>query len=280
MSAVDFDEIKSGFLASTSPSDHSLQQARPHVPLDSIEVCLLELLDVLRSRRDGVRVLAGLERDLRGANDCPSPLAHTIVTAVPTKLGSPLFGHPPACSDGTEPPSHPSSWAILSTHGASVEAFRPAWASWIPILPRWAWTKSTMRLNPAMCESSQMPWGCQRDAGPRGGLAKRGCGGWGMLRCADFGEHHVKRSTHAVLRRDTSLGHDSSGLHHNQTPAPHGHAPEVHKVMIRRMPVVRRVCAIPDEHPNTKIPTRMSDAAHTGTWERPKPCYGKSVRGW
>lgn len=244
VSAVDLDDVESGFLASATTLDDFLQQTTLHVPLDSIKVGLLELVDVLRGHRDGVRILARLERDFRRANDCACPSAQH--RSWPASMGSPLLGHPPTCSEDTEPPSHPSSWAILSTHGASVEAFRPAWASWIPILPRWAWTKSTMRLKPTMCESFQIPWTCQQERAGRWAWKERDKE---KITERNMGRMMSTSPAHAVLRGDSTLGGHGCCFHHDQTPAPHGHASEMYEVMIRGMPIVGRVCQIPHERP-------------------------------
>jgi hypothetical protein len=105
VSAVDLDEVESGFLASATTLDDFLQQTTRHIPLDSIKVGLLELVDVLRGHRDGVRILARLERDLRRANDCVCPSAQH---RSPTSLNGLTIVGPSTDLFGGHGPSVPS----------------------------------------------------------------------------------------------------------------------------------------------------------------------------
>ena len=69
-----------------------------------------------------------------------------------------LSGHP-SCSTGTE--------LLVLSHGAAVEAFRPAWANWIAIFWFWECTNSTISARGLMWASDQIPlsWGEIRPSG-------------------------------------------------------------------------------------------------------------------
>ena len=69
-----------------------------------------------------------------------------------------LSGHPP-CSTGTA--------CFVLSHGAGVEALRPAWANWIAIFWFWECTNSTISARGLMWASDQIPvsWGEIRPSG-------------------------------------------------------------------------------------------------------------------
>ena len=157
------------------------------------------------------------------------------VTGTPRGLrtcGVPLSGHPPSLARAVAVLARCVPSTLDWTHGASVDALRPACKSWMPTLAACVCAKSTIRRRGAICESVQSPASC------------------GEMRPS--GTTAVPSMTMAPAPRDAKpcppkpipkqLVPSALGNHLCAREEKNTHA-DVHQVPVRRVTVVRAVLA-------------------------------------
>lgn len=157
-------------------------------------------------------------------NNQSRELDHEITVSL--ARSAPLSGHPPPSLEATDLPSLISAYSGFAsncscTQGLKQLAFRPACASWMPINVPWEWTKSTIRLSGAICESCQMP-------ASSGEICRR--------RSQDGKQWEEEGRTYS------SFGDYGGGFHYDCTDTSRSHGSIVHEMPVSCVPVVGRVC--------------------------------------
>ena len=92
----------------------------------------------------------------RRTNQSVSPISSSQ-EGVPNRNDLPLSDHPFSSANAVDVSARCMRSALFSAQGASVDALRPACASWIPTFTACVCAKSTTRLSGAICVSAQSP---------------------------------------------------------------------------------------------------------------------------